>query len=692
MTTTTATANKNMATKINEADTPLDFQPSKRQKSAQGPQVEVGNDDFFPVDLSKYQNLSIDPWTMEKLTPELKTKMAENVQLCRDALVFFTACGAASGYGGHTGGAYDIQPEICFLDAFFNACPEKFKPILFDEAGHRVAAQYLFSALKGHLKPAQLKQYRVGHAKLPGHPELGHTPGVAFSSGRLGHTWPMVNGVAMEAAPKVTVMLGSDGSQMEGDDAEAARLAVAQNLPVKLFLDDNDVTIAGHPSQYLKGFDLAKTLEGHGMPCEVCDPEDLDQLYAAMRKVVCRDGPGAVICRRKMASGLKELEGRCDAHDVISVANAIAYLERRGLYAKGVEYLKTVKKSADPHGKYEGAGALDANRQVFGSAVVKCLKDMTEEERVARVRVIDSDLEGSCGLKKIRESCPEVYVKSGVMERGNFSACAGFGFTEKKQGIFATFAAFLEMCCSEITMARLNKCNVLCHFSHSGVDDMADNTCHYGLNNFFADNGLEDEEVHHPTSLYFPADAHQMSKCVQSVFYSPGMRFIFSTRSKLPEILDEDGKPLYGDGYSFVPGKDDVVRSGTAGYIVSFGDALYRCLDAVTKLRKEGVDVGLINKSTLNTVDEDTMRKIGSSPFVLVVEPLNEKTGLGMRFGTWLLERGLTPKYAKIGTKKEGCGGLWEHAYHQGYDSDSVANKVRKIQASLKKQLGAVGA
>ena len=68
----------------------------------------------------------------------------------------------------------------------------------------------------------------------------------------------MVNGVAMEAAPKVTVMLGSDGSQMEGDDAEAARLAVAQNLPVKLFLDDNDVTIAGHPSQDLKNGKMAR--------------------------------------------------------------------------------------------------------------------------------------------------------------------------------------------------------------------------------------------------------------------------------------------------------------------------------------------------------------------------------------------------------------------------------------------------
>ena len=43
-------------------------------------------------------------------------------------------------------------------------------------------------------------------------------------------------------------------------------------------------------------------------------------------------------------------------------------------------------------------------------------------------------------------------------------------------------------------MSRLNFSNVLAHFSHSGVDDMADNTCHFGLNNMFANNGLPDDE------------------------------------------------------------------------------------------------------------------------------------------------------------------------------------------------------
>jgi transketolase len=34
---------------------------------------------------------------------------------------------------------------------------------------------------------------------------------------------------------------------MEGDDAEAARLAAAKQLNIKMLIDDNNVTIAGHP-------------------------------------------------------------------------------------------------------------------------------------------------------------------------------------------------------------------------------------------------------------------------------------------------------------------------------------------------------------------------------------------------------------------------------------------------------------
>ncbi|MEH1967857.1 transketolase C-terminal domain-containing protein [Nostoc sp.] len=628
----------------------------------------------FPIDLSAYKPLVLNP-ANTTLTLEQRESLKTNIQLCRDAIVFFTATGAARGVGGHTGGPYDTVPEVIILDALFRAASDQFVPIFFDEAGHRVATQYLMAALHGDLPSEQLLHYREAHSGLPGHPELGLTPGVKFSSGRLGHVWPYVNGVAIANPGKVVFCLGSDGSQQEGNDAEAARLAVAQHLNVKLIIDDNDVTIAGHPSKYLPGFTVAKTLEGHGLKVLEGDGEDLDDLYRRICEAVTTPGPIAIINKRPMCPGIKGLEGSTHGHDVISVELAIQYLESRQQTA-AVEYIKSIQKPKQTYTFLGSSNKWDANRNVFGDAVVGVLSRISEAERKQNVRVIDSDLEGSCGLKKIHDAYPEIFISSGIMERGNFSAAAGFGMEPGKQGIFATFSAFLEMCISEITMARLNYSNVLCHFSHAGIDDMADNTCHFGLNNMFADNGLDDG---YETRLYFPSDVNQMKACVEAVFFDPGLRFIFSTRSKVPNILDKNGNDLFGSDYRFVPGKDEVIREGTQGYIISFGEALYRALDAVERLQQEGLDVGLINKPTLNVIDEEMMVKIGNAPFALVVESFNRRTGLGSRFGSWLLERGFTPKYAHLGTHKEGCGGLWEQFPHQGIDPVSIMNKVKDL-------------
>jgi len=631
----------------------------------------------FPIDLSKYNPIPLDPVKDKNLSSEQKEILEANIALLRDTVVFFTATGSARGVAGHTGGAFDTIPEVVILLSFLAGDKDgsKYIDTLFDEAGHRVATQYLLSVLNGDLPATQLLHYRQAYSKLPGHPELGLTPGVKFSSGRLGHMWPLVNGLAMANKDKAVFCLGSDGSQQEGDDAEAARLAVAKGLNVKLFIDNNDVTIAGHPSDYLKGYSVLSTLKGQGMHVIEANGEDLDSLYPALCEVVATQGPAAVIVNRKMAPHMKGLEGSPHAHDAVKKEPAIEYLNPR--HPKCAAILNAIKPTADSEALAGSTKERGACRVEFGEAVSRVLDKTSKEQNVEKVVVIDSDLEGSTGLSVIHKKHPEVFVSSGIMERGNFSAAAGFGaFKADRVGVFSTFSAFSEMIISELTMARLNFSNVLTHFSHSGVDEMSDNTCHFGLNQFFLDNGLEDG---YETRLYFPADCGQMNAVVDAVFYEKGIRFVMSTRSKVPWILKEDGSKFYDESYKFTPNKDEVIRPGTAGYIISYGDELYRSLDAVERLKKDGLDVGLINKVTLNVVDEEIIEKVGKSGFVLVVESLNRKTGLGSKFGTWLLERGLTPKYGYIGTHKEGCGGFGEQIPHQGLDPDSIYKKVKSF-------------
>ena len=625
----------------------------------------------FPINLDDYKPLTFH-LSGQELTAEQKKNLTGNIQLVRDSIVFFTAYANTKGLGGHTGGAYDIVPELLIVDGFMKGT-DSIYPVCFDEAGHRVAIQYMIAALNGYLKLEDLLHYREFGKGLYGHPERDDARGIFFSSGRLGHLWSYVNGVAVANPDKIVVMFGSDGSQQEGGDAEAARYAVAHNMNVKLIIDDNNVTIAGHPTEYMQGYDVEQTLRGHGLSVNSEDGENIDTLFRRIRKAMITDGPIALINKRKMAPGIPGIEGLPKGHDVIPVDMAVSYLKAKG-HEKAADILETSTKESETSIFLGSTKEKAKNRDNFGKIVCDILEALPD--RKSKVLVIDSDLEGSCGLHHIRKTFPEIYVNGGIMERNNFSVAAGFGSADGKQGIFGTFAAFLEMVVSEITMARLNNANVLAHFSHSGVDDMADNTCHFGINNFFADNGLPDNDQ---TRLYFPADSNQMRAILASVFNDPGLRFIFSTRSATPFILDENGDNFYGDDYRFAAGRDEVVREGKDGYIVSYGEMLYRCLDAVERLRKDGIDVGLINKPTLNIIDEKILEKLGESPFVLVVETQNVKSGLGVRFGTWLLERGYRTKYARLGSAKEGRGGLGEQIPYQGLDTNNIQNKIKEL-------------
>ena len=627
----------------------------------------------FPIDIGSYVNLKLNG--KGKLSESELETLSKNIDLVRDAVIATTAFARAKGLGGHTGGPYDIVPETLIVDSLREG-GTKIHDEFFDEAGHRSALQYVRGVVRGKMDSEKLLHYREYGSGLAGHPEPELLDCIDFSTGRLGHAAGHVNGVAFANPDSAIILYGSDVAQMEGNNAEAARLAVANNLNVKWIIDDNNVTIAGHPENYMAGFDVGNTLEGQGFKVFTCDGENYTELYDCITKSLEINGPVAVICKRVMGPGIPDLEGECQLHDVIPFDVGIKYLKEKN-QMKAVEMLEEVASAQQNKTAFEfkGSGDTDACRKQFGKSITSILSGMSEDER-KKVHAFDSDLEGSVGLTSVKNDFPECFTSAGIHERGNYLAAAGFGSKEGNLGIFATFSAFMEMVISEITMSRLNEANVLAHFSHAGVDHMSDNTCHFGLNNFFADNYVEEGS---PTGLYFPADVNQMDSVVKRIFHDHGLRFIFSNRSKTPLILDSNGDSFYGKGYEFTPGVDEIIREGDAGWIISYGDMLHRCLHVVEEYREKGIKIGLINKPTLNSVDEDIMAKIGKSPFVLVIESLNSRTGLGVRFGTWLLERGLAPNYDYMGTTRPGNCGQEEQILHQGLGVDNIKEKLSNL-------------
>lgn len=630
----------------------------------------------FPIDLSPYKALTFDPDRPGPSDHE-RAQLKDNIDLVRDLVIFVSGLAGAKGLGGHTGGPYNIVPEVLIVDGFMRGSGSIY-PVCFDESGHRALIQYVLGVLHGDIPVEDLLYYRDSERGLYGHPERHEERGIHFSSGRLGHMWPFANGVARADPDSTVVVFGSDGSQQEGNDAEAARHAVAGNLNIKVLIDDNNCTIAGHPRDYMPGFDVVQTLRGHGLTVDEGDAENISGLFDRIQEGLRTAGPRALVNRRVMAPGVQGIENSPAGHEAIPVEAAIAHLEMRGRSA-AVDHLKnavSLKKAM----VFKGSSSeTQSNRKEFGYTICDILRGMPDRDRVGKVMVIDNDLEGSTGLKPIGQEFPEVYTKGGIMERGNFSAAAGFGSREGRQGVFSTYAAFVEMLVSEITMAGLNKANVLAHFSHAGIDQMVDNTSHYGINIFLADSGLE--ELSADTRLYYPADARQLRAVINRVFDDSGLRFVFSPRVALPLILTDTNDVYYDEagGYRFEPGRDEIIRNGSAGYVVSYGEALFRALDAVDSIRSRGIDVGLINKPTLNVVDEQMLQVAGSSDFVLVVESQNIRTGLGSRYSRWLLKRGFAPKYENLGTIRGGGGGLNNHMDAQGLSSAHIVKAIETL-------------
>jgi transketolase C-terminal domain/subunit len=153
-----------------------------------------------------------------------------------------------------------------------------------------------------------------------------------------------------------------------------------------------------------------------------------------------------------------------------------------------------------------------------------------------------------------------------------------------------------------------------------------------------------------------------------------------ATRPAVPYILDEAGNKFFEpDRYTFQPGKDEVVRDGSDGFIVAVGDTLYRAIDASENLKEQGLKVGVLNKPTLNLIDEEALKKVGGSGFVLVAETQNQVTGLGIRYGTWLLERGYTPHFKHLGIAKPGEGGGLEQVGFHGLEPEHLIAAVKEL-------------
>ena len=207
--------------------------------------------------------------------------------------------------------------------------------------GHGSMLLYALLHLTGYDLPMdELRRFRQLHAKTPGHPEYGLTPGVETTTGPLGQG--LANAVGMALAERTlaaqfnrpglaivdhrTFVFLGDGCLMEGISHEACSLAGRLGLgKLVAFWDDNGISIDGKVEEWFAddtparfeayGWQVLRGVDGH-------DPAALDAAITAALADPAR--PALICCRTTIGRGAPTKEGHQDTHGAPLGADEIA--------------------------------------------------------------------------------------------------------------------------------------------------------------------------------------------------------------------------------------------------------------------------------------------------------------------------------------------------------------------------------
>jgi transketolase len=197
--------------------------------------------------------------------------------------------------------------------------------------GHGSMLLYALLHLSGYdLTREDLRQFRQMHAKTPGHPEYGMTPGVETTTGPLGQG--LANAVGMALAERVlaaqfnrddfpvvdhaTYAFVGDGCLMEGISHEACSLAGTWQLgKLIVFYDDNGISIDGRVEGWFTddtpvrfeayGWQVVRNVDGH-------DADAVREAILVARAESRR--PSLICCKTVIGFGAPNKQGSESVH------------------------------------------------------------------------------------------------------------------------------------------------------------------------------------------------------------------------------------------------------------------------------------------------------------------------------------------------------------------------------------------
>jgi transketolase len=298
--------------------------------------------------------------------------------------------------------------------------------------------------------------------------------------------------------------------------------------------------------------------------------------------------------------------------------------------------------------------------------------DLARENEDLAMAVLDCDLLPSVKTGAFRQERPSGFIQAGIGEH-NAAAMAGALSVSGVLTFWADFGVFgLDEVYNQQRLNDINMTSLKLVLTHCGLDVGEDGKTHQCLDYVGAFRDFFGWKV------VVPSDPNQTDRAVRWAAAAPGDVAIAMGRSKLPVVLDTQGRPVFGEGYDFEYGRMDVVRDGGAGALLAMGTVVPGVVAAADRLAEDGVDLMVGVVSCPLALDDDVLARAASTGVIVTVEDHHIGTGLGSLVAQWLGEHGRIARIVKLGVDRYSSSGPAADLYRMaGIDSEGVETAVR---------------
>ncbi|MDD4223222.1 MAG: transketolase [Candidatus Cloacimonetes bacterium] len=621
---------------------------------------------------------------------ETISRLQQQAAQARAAILSMTTLAAS----GHPGGSMSSIDILLALYSVIKHDPAN--PWLEDRDrivvsnGHISPGVYAALGLSGyHDLDEAVSQFRLAGSIYEGHIER-EVAGVEWSSGNLGQGLSAAAGMALASRIKnvpyrVWTLMG-DGEQQKGQISEARRFAIKYGLNnLAAIVDYNRLQISGSIDAVMPQ-NIRRNWESDGWKVLEIDGHDFAAIFSALASVQDAGLPTMILAHTVMGKGVPFMEDQAKYHGSAlseeQLDEALKILDQPNRLDK-YRKLRESFQAPDPepdHSIFELNCSLQPgqptvydkttdNRSAWGAAIADLARINSEDP--TPIVVVDCDLMGSVKTGDFAKDKPGRFIQAGIMEH-NAAVLSGALSSCGIQTFWADFGMFgLDEVYNLQRLNDINHTNLKVALTHVGLDVGEDGKTHQCidyiglLRNLFS------------FRLICPADPNQTDRVIRWLIDKPGNYVVTMGRSKLPVIRGEDGQPFYGLGYSFEYGRADILRAGNKATLFVTGTPAANAVEAVDKLREQGLFLQLVYVSSPLQIDSETLVQAARKGLIFSVEDHNVHSGLGSVIADRMVALRLSAPLVKIGVQGYCGSGSSKDLYQAaGLDAASIAERV----------------